>query len=63
MEQNLWRKRWRDEVGYSLSIDLPDDIIIVGSFDSLKIGFGGCLLSTNGKSDIFIIKYAYNEDS
>lgn len=48
------------EEAYSLATDQDGNIVVVGAFNSNKIGFGKDTLINIGYSDIFIVKYDSN---
>ncbi|MBL6943346.1 MAG: SBBP repeat-containing protein [Bacteroidales bacterium] len=46
----------REDVAYSVILDLSDNIYVTGRFSSYNLPFGNTILSTLGTSDIFLAK-------
>jgi hypothetical protein len=58
---HIWSKRFGEDnwdMGQSISVDISSNVYITGWFSSSTIDFGGCPLSNEGDSDIYLIKYA-----
>jgi len=58
-----WSKNFggsTDDIGHSISIDNSDNVYLTGYFNSSTLDFGGRLLTSAGKYDIFLAKFDSN---